>query len=133
MRPALNVRVRAENLADLASELRHPQKLHVMPWIGFMHAGGNDRTDVQLRHVLRNVLRCPAFLRQRHVEVGLLRSGFEWPRWVHRCERGRSHKRWRLLERRLHLAWYCDDVIRPDKLHQVIEGRMERVEQAVRL
>ena len=56
MRPAFDVRIRADQLANLRRKLRPPQELHVVPGIRLMHAGRNDRAHVEGGHVLRNVL-----------------------------------------------------------------------------
>ena len=50
--PALDVSVGAEQLADAAGRLGHPEELDVVAGVGLVDRGGDDRADVEGVHVV---------------------------------------------------------------------------------
>ncbi len=132
VRPAFNVGVRADQLADVRWELVLPEELHIVARVGLMHACRNDGAGVERGHVLVGLRRIPLRVRQRDVEVGLGGVRLKRARRIHGSLRRRPFKRRRLFEGRLHIARDSDDVMRTNKANLRIEPVMERLQQLVR-
>ncbi len=131
MGPAFDVGVGAEELADVAGELRHPEELDVMSGIGLVDAGADDGAYVEGCHVFGDVGLRPVVFRQRHVEVGDGGVGLEGAGRVHGGLRGGAHEGRRLLQGGLDCAGDGDDVVCIDEGDEAGEGVLEGAEELV--
>src|SRR6516165_643308 len=119
--PSFDVRAAPNQLAYLRGELLGPQKLHVMPGIGLVNCGAENRTAVKALHPRFRLVRRPGRLRQRHVEECFSRLGFVGSGRVHGSGSEGAGEWRRLLHDRTDVGRDGNDLPVLDETDQTVE------------